>query len=172
MKASHHLTGRNSSCLCWKTSRSFRFCKCGEVCSLTQACDQMKTPTRIDTHTHTHSQGPRVWHPVECVFLRSSLKRWFSLISRSPWPSPISLIFSSCSFSPPLALPLGYHHLLYLFSIPELALLSLHPSTLLFLPLYLCLSPSLFLSSFHSRSIFSFLSFLIYHTQAEGKGEA
>lgn len=81
---------------------------------------------------HTHSQGPGVWHPAECVFLRSSLKRWFSLISWSPWPSTISLISSNAPFSPLLALPLGYHHLFYLFSIPELALPSLGPSAFVF----------------------------------------
>lgn len=104
--------------------------------------------------THTHSQGPGVWHPAECVFLRSSLKRWFSLISWSLWPSTISLISSNAPFSPLLALPLGYHHLFYLFSIPELALLSLGPSAFIFSNT-LCTSP--LCSSFHSfYSIFSF----------------
>ena len=57
-----------------------------------------KPPTHTHTHTRTHTEGPGVWHPVECVFLRSSLKRWFSLISRSPWPT-ISLSFSHPALS-------------------------------------------------------------------------
>lgn len=105
------------------------------------------------TPRHTHSQGPGVWHPAECVFLRSSLKRWFSLISWSLWPSTISLISSNAPFSPLLALPLGYHHLFYLFSIPELALPSLGPSAFVFSN---TLCPSLLCSSFHTfYSIFS-----------------
>lgn len=122
------------------------------------------------TLTHTRSPGPGVWHPVECVFLRSSLKRWFSLISRSPWPCTISLIFSSRSFSAPLALPLGYHHLLYLFSIPQLALLSLHSLYLALSPLDLCLSLSLAVSVFISLSL-HILVFIIPYLSDTGWGE-
>ena len=73
----------------------------------------------------------------------------------------LSLVFSSCSFSPPLASPLGYHHLLYLSSIPQLALLSLHPSTLLFPPLHLC--PPLALTLRLHFTLATYSHFFFYH---------
>lgn len=126
-----------------------------------------KTAPNENTYAHTYTHiaeapgGSSI--QLSVCFLRSSLKRWFSLIWRSPWPSTISLISSNASFSPLLALPLGYRDLFYLIPIPELTLLSPDPSTVVFSH---SLCPSPLLSSFHLFcSIFSFFfspfSFLI-----------
>lgn len=52
-------------------------------------------------------RGPGLRRPAQRVFLRSSLKRWFSLISLSPRLATIALHFPAC---PSAALPtaLGY----------------------------------------------------------------
>ncbi len=85
------------------------------------------------------------WKPVTifmliCWLVITEGWRSWTLVADCALTANEALQGSAGSEPPPLALPLGYHHLFYLFPILELALLSLHPSTLLFSPLDLCLS--------------------------------